>query len=219
LETATGLKLLDETRVIVIVRNVEPKVLPAVAEALYEGGIRVMEVTLNSKGALESIKELSALMQDKMWIGAGTVLDTADAKQAIQAGAGFLVTPNIDEDVIALSIEKGIPIYPGALTPTEIVKAWKAGAPAIKIFPSSSIGMAYIKELQGPLSHIPMVAVGGVNADNVQRFLEIGCYAVGVGGSLVDQSAIRQERFDRITASARALISGVNDYFNDKQQG
>lgn len=213
-----GQQFLEDTRIIVIVRGVDTKAMVPLAEALYEGGIRVMEVTLNTEGAFDSIRHLQHKVGDRMWIGAGTVLDIEDAKRAIAAGAQFIVTPNMEEDVIRFCGELNIPIYPGALTPTEIVKAWKAGAPAVKIFPSASIGMAYIKELQGPLSHIPMVAVGGVNADNIRRFMEIGCYAVGIGGSLVDKSAIRNEKWDRITQDAQSLTDEMQVYLEDQRQ-
>lgn len=215
LDAKSGLTLLDQTRIIVIVRGVETKQIRNLADALFAGGIRVMEITMNTPGATDSIRLLQDKMGEQMWIGAGTVLDLEDAQKAIAAGAGFIVTPNMDEAVIHYCLEQNVPIYPGALTPTEIVKAWKAGAPAVKIFPSASIGMAYIKELQGPLSHIPMVAVGGVNADNIQRFMEIGCYAVGIGGSLVDKSAIRQNRFDRITSDAKELTEAMGHYLED----
>lgn len=215
MHTDEGLKVLDESRIIVIVRGVETKSMVALAEALYDGGIRVMEITLNTKGATDSIRLLQDKLGDRMWIGAGTVLDVEDAKKAIKAGAGFIITPNMDEEVIRYCVEQEIPIYPGAMTPTEIVKAWKAGAPAIKIFPSASIGMSYIKELQGPLSHIPMVAVGGVNADNVRRFMEIGCYAVGVGGSLVDKVSIRNEKYERITQDALQLTQEMKSYLSE----
>jgi 2-dehydro-3-deoxyphosphogluconate aldolase/(4S)-4-hydroxy-2-oxoglutarate aldolase len=215
---AADIQLLEDTRIIVIVRGVDTKAMLPLAEALYEGGIRVMEVTMNSEGALDSIRHLQNKIGDRMWIGAGTVLDIEDAKHAIAAGAQFIVTPNMDEEVIRFCSQLHIPIYPGALTPTEIVKAWKAGAPAVKIFPSASIGMAYIKELQGPLSHIPMVAVGGVNADNIRRFMEIGCYAVGIGGSLVDKSAIRNEKFERITQDAARLTEEMQAYLEDQAE-
>lgn len=212
METHVGQALLDQTRIIVIVRGVGPDDIVPLAEALYEGGIRVMEVTLNTEGALRSIRELVDRLGERMWIGAGTVLDEEDARLAIEAGARFLVTPNMEEAVIRSSVQRDVPIYPGAMTPTEIVRAWKAGAEAVKIFPGASLGLPYIKELQGPLSHIPMVAVGGVRADTIQSYLEAGCHAVGVGGSLVDRAAIAEGRFDRIAESARELVAEVEQY-------
>ncbi|RAV18951.1 bifunctional 4-hydroxy-2-oxoglutarate aldolase/2-dehydro-3-deoxy-phosphogluconate aldolase [Paenibacillus contaminans] len=201
-----GLAELDRTGIIAIVRGVEERHIVQVADALLEGGITVMEVTLNTSGALSMIGELQRSFGERMYIGAGTVLDPDDARQAIEAGASFLVTPNMEEDVIRYSVSRDIPIYPGAMTPTEIVKAWKAGATAVKLFPSSGLGLPYIKELQGPLNHIPMVAVGGVNEQNIGDFFRAGCKAVGIGGSLINLKEIAAGNFAWITEKSRRLI-------------
>ncbi|MEC0230197.1 bifunctional 4-hydroxy-2-oxoglutarate aldolase/2-dehydro-3-deoxy-phosphogluconate aldolase [Paenibacillus alba] len=202
-----GLKEIERTRIIAIVRGVQEAHIQAVAEALLKGGVTVMEVTLNTPGALHMIGSLQQHWGAQMYIGAGTVLDLEDAKKAVQAGASFLVTPNMDEDVIRWSSEQGIPIFPGAMTPTEIVKAWKAGATAVKIFPSGSLGLTYIKELMGPLDHIPMIAVGGVTEDNIKQFLDIGCYGLGIGGSLINLKEIEAGRFEWITNKAASLLA------------
>jgi 2-dehydro-3-deoxyphosphogluconate aldolase/(4S)-4-hydroxy-2-oxoglutarate aldolase len=201
-----GIKQIEKTRIIAIVRGVEPAHIVGLAKALYDGGITVMEVTMNTPGAPAMIGELQNKLGDRMFIGAGTVIDLEDAKQAVAAGASFLVTPNLDEDVISFAREREVPIYPGAMTPTEIVKAWKAGAAAVKLFPSASLGMSYIKELQGPLSHIPMIAVGGVNEDNIRQFLDLGCYALGVGGSLVNLKEIHSGNYAWVTEKSRRLM-------------
>lgn len=202
-----GLKEIERTRIIAIVRGVhESNILP-LADALLKGGVTVMEVTLNTPGALGMISKLQNNYGKQMYIGAGTVLDLEDAKNAVHAGASFLVTPNMDEEVIRWSKHEGIPIFPGAMTPTEIVKAWKAGATAVKIFPSASLGLSYIKELMGPLDHIPMMAVGGVTEDNIKQFLKIGCYGLGIGGSLINLKEIEAGRFDWVTDKAARLIA------------
>lgn len=200
-----GLKQVESTRIIAIIRGVEERHILQVADALYTGGITVMEVTLNTPGAPDMIRQLQHERGDRMFIGAGTVLDLDDAKTALAAGAGFIVTPNTDEAVIRYCADTGVPIYPGAMTPSEIVRAWKAGATAVKVFPSASLGIGYIKELQGPLSHIPMLAVGGVNADNIREFIRIGCHGVGIGGSVVNLKEIAAGNFAWITEKARAL--------------
>jgi len=202
-----GLQEIERTRIVAIVRGVHAEHISSVAEALWRGGITVMEVTLNTPGALEMISELQAKFADRMYIGAGTVLDLEDAKRAIEAGASFLVTPNLEEAVIHWAKNEDIPIFPGAMTPTEIVKAWKAGATAVKVFPSASLGIAYIKELMGPLSHIPMMAVGGVTEGNIKQFLEIGCYGLGIGGSVINLSEINAGNFDWITDKAARLLA------------
>jgi 2-dehydro-3-deoxyphosphogluconate aldolase/(4S)-4-hydroxy-2-oxoglutarate aldolase len=207
-----GKRLLERTRIIAIVRGVSEEHILGVAEALLEGGIPVMEVTLNTPGAPAMIGKLRERFGERMYIGAGTVLDKEDARKAVDAGALFLVTPNTDEEVIRYGVERGLPVFPGALTPTEIVRAWKAGAQAVKIFPSSSLGLDYLKELQGPLGHIPMIAVGGINAENARRFLEIGCYALGVGSSLINPREIARGNYGWIAENARSLVQQVRQH-------
>jgi 2-dehydro-3-deoxyphosphogluconate aldolase/(4S)-4-hydroxy-2-oxoglutarate aldolase len=203
-----GLQEIERTRIVAIVRGVEEQHIVSVAEALLQGGVTVMEVTLNTPGALRMIGQLQHKFGNDMYIGAGTVLDLDDAERAVEAGASFLVTPNMDEEVIRWSKQQGIPIFPGALTPTEIVKAWKAGATAVKVFPSASLGLTYIKELMGPLNHIPMMAVGGVTEENIREFLQIGCYGLGIGGSLINLKEIQAGNFRWITEKAAKLIAG-----------
>ncbi|CAG7625828.1 2-dehydro-3-deoxy-6-phosphogalactonate aldolase [Paenibacillus solanacearum] len=201
-----GLKLIEAVKIIAIVRGVEEQHIAGVAEALRDGGIPIMEVTLNTEGALGMIGRLQQQYGDSMYIGAGTVLDVEDAKRALDAGASYLVTPNTDEEVIRYAVERGAPIFPGAMTPTEVVKAWKAGATAIKIFPGASLGLGYLKEVMAPLNHIPMMAVGGVNEDNIGEFMRIGCYGVGIGGSLVNLKEIGAGHFDWVREKAARLV-------------
>lgn len=202
-----GLQEIERTRIIAIVRGVEEQHMAFVAEALLQGGVTVMEITLNTPGALSMISRLQDKLGDQMYIGAGTVLDLDDAKRAIDAGAAFIVTPNTDEEVIRFAHSQQIPIFPGALTPTEIVKAWKAGATAVKVFPSASLGLTYIKELMGPLSHIPMMAVGGVTEENIREFLQIGCYGLGIGGSLIHLPSIQAGNYAWIADKAARLLA------------
>lgn len=207
LQREEGLKLLEQARIVAIVRGVERQHISGVAEALLAGGIPVMEVTLNTPGALDMIAELQKAYGDRMYIGAGTVLDVEDAKKALDGGASYLVTPNTDEEVIRYAAERKVPIFPGAMTPTEVVKAWKAGATAIKIFPGASLGIGYIKELMAPLSSIPMMAVGGVTEDNIGEFMKIGCYGVGIGGSLINLKEIGEGHYDWVRAKAERLVA------------
>ncbi|MCZ8512006.1 bifunctional 4-hydroxy-2-oxoglutarate aldolase/2-dehydro-3-deoxy-phosphogluconate aldolase [Paenibacillus filicis] len=207
LQREEGLKLLEQARIVAIVRGVERQHISGVAEALLAGGIPVMEVTLNTPGALDMIAELQKAYGDRMYIGAGTVLDVEDAKKALDGGASYLVTPNTDEEVIRYAAERKVPIFPGAMTPTEVVKAWKAGATAIKIFPGASLGIGYIKELMAPLSSIPMMAVGGVTQDNIGEFMKIGCYGVGIGGSLINLKEIGEAHYDWVRAKAERLVA------------
>ncbi|AFH60922.1 bifunctional 4-hydroxy-2-oxoglutarate aldolase/2-dehydro-3-deoxy-phosphogluconate aldolase [Paenibacillus caseinilyticus] len=204
-----GLALLESARIVAIVRGVKEEHILGVAEALLDGGIPVMEVTLNTEGALGMISRLQETFGDRMYIGAGTVLDVEDARAAIEADASYLVTPNTDENVIRYAAARDIPIFPGAMTPTEVVRAWKNGASAIKIFPGASLGIGYIKELMGPLSHIPMMAVGGVTEENIGEFIKLGCYGVGIGGSLINLKEIEAGNYGWVRDKAARLAAGV----------
>jgi 2-dehydro-3-deoxyphosphogluconate aldolase / (4S)-4-hydroxy-2-oxoglutarate aldolase len=201
-----GLKLLQAVKIMAIVRGVQERHIAEVADALLRGGIPVMEVTLNTDGALNMIKQLREQYGERMFIGAGTVLDVEDARKAFDAGASYLVTPNTEEEVIEYACKRGLPIFPGAMTPTEIVKAYKAGATAVKIFPGASLGYGYMKELMGPLSHIPMMAVGGVHEENIRDYMRLGCYGVGIGSSLINLKEIAAGNFDWIRDKAARLV-------------
>lgn len=212
MDKQTGLDLLEQTKIIAIVRGIQSKDANGLAQALLDGGIRVMEITLNTPGAEEMIRALQLKFGDRMYIGAGTVLDQDDAKRALDAGADFIVTPNTDENVIRYAVERGISIFPGAMTPTEVVQAWKAGATAVKVFPGASLGLGYFKELMGPLNHIPMVAVGGVHTGNIAEFLRVGCYAVGIGGSLVNLTEIASGNLNHVRDNAEQYIRAVASF-------
>ncbi|SDC19409.1 2-dehydro-3-deoxyphosphogluconate aldolase / (4S)-4-hydroxy-2-oxoglutarate aldolase [Paenibacillus sp. UNCCL117] len=201
-----GVQMLKAVKIMAIVRGVEEKHIRQVADALLRGGIPVMEITLNTPGALSMIERLQEELGEQMFIGAGTVLDLEDARRAFDAGASYLVTPNLDEAVIDYACKRGLPIFPGAMTPTEIVRAYKAGATAVKVFPNASLGYNYMKELMGPLNHIPMMAVGGVQEDNIRDYMKLGCYGVGIGGSLINLKEIAAGNFDWIRDKAARLV-------------
>ncbi|GAA3401348.1 bifunctional 4-hydroxy-2-oxoglutarate aldolase/2-dehydro-3-deoxy-phosphogluconate aldolase [Paenibacillus hodogayensis] len=207
-----GLSELNRTRIIAILRGVRETDIERLAEALLAGGITVLEITLNTPGAPGMIRRLQSLYGEQLYIGAGTVLDMDDLQVALDAGASFIVTPNTDEDVIRRCREKNVPIYPGAMTPSEVVRAWKAGATAVKLFPSASLGLGYIKELQGPLRHIPMVAVGGVNTDNIADFIRAGCQAVGIGGYVINLKEIEAGNFEWVRERAAQLIARTQPF-------
>ncbi|WP_040952799.1 bifunctional 4-hydroxy-2-oxoglutarate aldolase/2-dehydro-3-deoxy-phosphogluconate aldolase [Gorillibacterium massiliense] len=207
-----GLAQIERTRIIAIVRGVDAKDILPLAEALLEGGVTVMEVTMNTKNAPSMIAGLQKEFGGQMYIGAGTVLNTEDAKRAREAGADFFVMPHADEDVIQFALHDDLPVFPGAMTPTEVYKAWQTGATAVKIFPSTGLGPAYIKEIRGPFGMIPIIAVGGVTEHNIVDYLQAGCFAVGIGGSVIHQEEIRQGQFDKITGRARTLTTVVQAF-------
>lgn len=172
------------------------------AEALIGGGITAIEITLNSPGALDGIRELKATFGGRIALGAGTVLTVDGANAAIDAGAEFVVAPDTDEWVINTCKARNIPVYPGAYTPTEVKRAFNLGATMVKLFPATS--PEYVRAVRAPLNHIPLMVTGGVSADNAAAFLRAGAAALGVGGSLVSGSV------EEIAAKARQLRAAVD---------
>lgn len=197
------LQHLSEEKIIAIIRDIPESAMLQTAHALEQGGIRFIEVTLNTKGSLRAINRLKEELGENLFIGAGTVLDLDMAKEAVAAGAEYLLSPNLDEEVIAYALDQHIQIFPGTLTPSEIVRAVKLGAEVVKIFPTGSLGMNYLKELQGPLSHIKMIAMGGVNTDNIRDFFKAGAFAVGMGSNLIDKKLIQAGEFEKLSEIAK----------------
>jgi 2-dehydro-3-deoxyphosphogluconate aldolase/(4S)-4-hydroxy-2-oxoglutarate aldolase len=194
---------------VAIIRGTAPQHIDATADALVNGGIRLLEVTLNTENALEAISRWRERFAGRAYIGAGTVLDIQMAQQSLDAGAQFLISPNLDEDVVRFGISNGVGVWPGVMTPTEMVRAWKAGANAVKVFPSATLGPNYFKEVRGPLSQIPCIATGGINLENMTEFLRAGAVAIGAGGSLVDKNLIESGCFDELTELTRRYVASV----------
>lgn len=193
------------TRVIAISRGAEGAELDKLVRALYEGGIKLAEVTLNSPGALKSISRLREIYDGKLHIGAGTVLNLQAAKEAAAAGAEFIVTPNIDKDVISYCISKDLFITPGALTPTELIQAMNYGSRYIKMFPAGAMGAGYLKDVFASLSEAKIIAVGGINTGNAGNYLTGGAIGLGVGGSLCRIPA--DGNYKRNTEYAKELLA------------
>jgi 2-dehydro-3-deoxyphosphogluconate aldolase/(4S)-4-hydroxy-2-oxoglutarate aldolase len=195
--------------VIAIGRRLERTSIPQVAEALVAGGVRAFEVTLDSPGAIDTIRTLAERHADgSLLVGAGTVLDVASATAAVQAGARFLVSPHTDVELIEWAAGRGMPFFPGAFTASEILAAWRAGASAVKLFPASVVGPAYVREMRGPLASVPLIPTGGVTADNAGAFIDAGALGVGVGSWLIADGlpeGIRQ----RATQLMRAVQSAT----------
>ena len=173
--------------VLAIARHLDPVKVPAVCEALLDGGIRAFELTLNEPEST-ALKALAAAVRwsegSGIVVGAGTVLTMESARRAIDAGAAFLVAPHVDAEVVAWAARNGIPTLPGAATPTEVLAAWRAGAAAVKVFPASTLGPAFIRELRGPLPDVLLLPTGGVTVGNAAAFIEAGAVAVGIGSWL-----------------------------------
>ena len=207
-------KVLD-TKVVAIVRGLESK-HAEFAKALYDGGVRCIEVTFNQARPEEHVQTLDAIraiknaMGEKMCVGAGTVTSIELAEKAHKAGAQFIVSPNMDPAVIKRTLELDMVSMPGAMTPTEIFEAHKAGADFVKVFPAGTLGAGHIKAIRGPLNHIRLLAVGGVSEKNAAEFIKAGCVGLGVGGKLVNKEWIAEGAFDKITAVARELCENSN---------
>lgn len=181
-----------------------------VAKAIHEGGISVIEVTMTVPGAMEVIKEVSQKFGQEVLLGAGTVLDPETARAALLNGAQFLVTPTLNLEVIKLSNRYGAVIIPGALTPTEILTAWEAGADLVKVFPIAQVGgPAYIRAIRGPLPQIPLVPTGGVNLQNAGDFIKAGAAAIAAGGELVDKKAVAEKKYSVVAGNAQKFLAEV----------
>ena len=172
-------------RVIAIARGLEPDRLARIADGLLAGGIHAFEVTLDSPGALPAIESLVRRFEGSpLRVGAGTVLDVEAAWSAVAAGAAFLVSPHGDAGIVRWAVGAGVPVLPGAMTPTEIVAMWAAGATAVKVFPASAVGPSFIREVRGPLRYVPLIPTGGITAETVGVYIAAGATAVGMGSWL-----------------------------------
>ena len=206
---------IDKHKLVAILRGVKPEQLLDLLQALYDGGVRLAEITFDAKGVIpaqvtaDQIHSAAQHFEGKMLIGAGTVLTTEKAELAIAAGARFLISPNVDADVIACAVKNGVVSMPGALTPTESVDAVKLGADYVKIFPSDSLGPKYFKAICAPLSHIKFIAVGGVDEKNVADFLKAGAVGVGVGSNIINKEMLKNNDFAGITRLAKLYVEAI----------
>ncbi|MFZ0962017.1 MAG: bifunctional 4-hydroxy-2-oxoglutarate aldolase/2-dehydro-3-deoxy-phosphogluconate aldolase [Terriglobia bacterium] len=199
-----------EVGVVPIVRAPSPEVALLAAEAIVAGDIGILEMTMTVPNALKVMEKVADEFGDKVLLGAGTILDPETARAALLAGAQFIVTPAFNLQVIELAHRYTKPCIPGALTPTEIVAAWQAGADLVKIFPCGPVGGAqYIKALKGPFPQIEFVPTGGVNLETTPGFIKAGAAAVAVGGELVDLKALREGKLEVISANARRYVEAV----------
>jgi 2-dehydro-3-deoxyphosphogluconate aldolase/(4S)-4-hydroxy-2-oxoglutarate aldolase len=183
-----------------------------VADAIMEGGVSFIEITMSVQGAIDVIKELTQKYKEEIIMGAGTVLDSETGRAALLAGAQFIVSPTLNLNLIQLAHRYSAVVIPGAMTPTEILTAWNAGADMVKVFPAAQLGgPEYIKALRGPLPQILLVPTGGVNLENAGTLIKAGASAIGVGGELVDKKAIKAKKFHIITKNTRAFLKTIQE--------
>jgi 2-dehydro-3-deoxyphosphogluconate aldolase / (4S)-4-hydroxy-2-oxoglutarate aldolase len=203
-------KRIERGTLVPVVRAPSADLAIKAVEAILEGGISTFEITLTVPGAVQVIESLVKRFGSRALIGAGTVLSAEQAAACIDAGAQFIVSPGFDAATVELVLKRGLPCMPGALTPTEVITAWKAGVDMVKIFPCSAMGGAkYLKALKGPLPQVKMLPTGGVNASTAHEYLAAGAAALGIGSELVDALALAAGKLDVITARAKELVDAV----------
>ncbi len=199
-----------EIGIVPVVRASSPREACIAAEAVCEGGIPVVEITMTVPGAVEVIRELARNCRSGVLIGAGTVLNAEAARRCLDAGAQFLVSPGLNLQTVEFAIREGKLMMAGALTPTEVITAWEAGSDFVKVFPCGLVGGAkYIKALKGPLPQVPLVPTGGVNLNTAAEFIEAGAAALGVGGELVQADALKSNKPEIIVENARKFLAIV----------
>jgi 2-dehydro-3-deoxyphosphogluconate aldolase/(4S)-4-hydroxy-2-oxoglutarate aldolase len=204
------LAFITEVGIVPIVRTSSAEGAIQAVEAIYAGGVRAAEITMTVPGAVHALEKLADRFGGKIILGAGTVLDPETARACMLAGAEFFVTPSLRLSTIEMAKRYSKVICPGALTPTEVLTAWEAGADAVKIFPCGNVGgPKYIKALKGPFPHIEMIPTGGVNLETTGDFLKAGACAVAVGGELVDAKSVKEGRFDIIENRARQYLAAI----------
>ena len=206
------LDIITQNKVITICRRVYGEDLLRLADALYEGGIKLIEVTYDqadpacTEKTCASIRALYERFGDNMMFGAGTVLTPDQVVASAEAGARYIISPNVDPDVIAKTKELGLVSIPGAMTPSEILSAHKLGADIVKLFPAGDLGVSYLKAIRAPISHVKLMAVGGVNESNAADFLKAGAVGLGIGGNLAKKAWIDAGEFDKLTEAAKTMV-------------
>jgi 2-dehydro-3-deoxyphosphogluconate aldolase / (4S)-4-hydroxy-2-oxoglutarate aldolase len=190
-----------------VIRLNDSKKLFKVIEAISFGGVKNIEITMTVPNAPEMIKQLIGSVEKDVIIGAGTVLSADDAKIVISSGARFVVSPILDVDIITVCKDNDIPVAPGCYTPTEILKGWNGGANIIKVFPATSLGPKYFKDIHAPLPFVRMMPTGGVSIDNVGEWVNAGASAVAIGSDLLDKKIIADEKYEVLTEKAKRLVN------------
>ena len=192
-----------------IVRGIDPDTVEPLAETIAVSGLRTVEITMNTQGAPQLIKRMKVFAKGRFVVGAGTVLDTDQFKEAVDAGAEFIVSPVLISEVLKNCLKRNIPAFPGALTPSEIYRAWKAGAAMVKVFPAKSFGPEYFKEIKGPFSQIKLLACGGVTPENLRSYFACGASAAAFGASVFKPDWLKAKDFKSIGFEIHRLIRAL----------
>lgn len=203
------LNAIVDAGVVAVIRTDTAEELVSICQAMADGGIRGVEITMTSPGAIEAIHDASKVLKDRAIIGAGSVLDPETARAAMLAGADFIVGPVVNLDVIRMCKRYGRIVVPGAFTPTEILRAWEAGADVIKVFPATRLGPSFIKDVLGPLPQVKLTPTGGVTLDNLGEFLKAGAAFVGVGTALVNKRLVTEGNWAELTRMAEQYVGAA----------
>ncbi len=195
-----------------ILRGIELSMIDPIVELSVAAGLSAIEITMNTEGAPGLIEKMIRAAGGRLMVGAGTVLTRETLDQALDAGASFIVLPTMIDEVVEPCVANKIPVFPGALTPDEIYRAWKAGATMVKVFPANRFGPKYFREIHGPLEEIPLLACGGVNDETLPDYFACGAAAVAFGGSIFQKEFLREGRYDEIEEGLRRLVQGYRDW-------
>ena len=203
------LSRLADAGVVAVLRGVDADQLIGITEALREGGVTAVEITADTPDVAGKLGEVTASFDDEVVVGTGTVLDSETARTTLMAGAEFVVSPSLHEDVIETCNRYGAVTAPGVMTPTEAIRGYEAGADFVKVFPAKTVGPGHLAAMKGPLGQIPMMPTGGVGPDNAGDYVDAGAFAVGAGGALVDYDAAERGDYEAITETAREFTRVV----------
>jgi 2-dehydro-3-deoxyphosphogluconate aldolase/(4S)-4-hydroxy-2-oxoglutarate aldolase len=201
---------IERLGVVAVIRMKDPAKLRAVFDALADGGVRAIEVTMTVPGAVALIRQLAASLPAGVLLGAGTVIDADTARAVVDAGARFIVSPVFRRDVVSVCLERGVVACPGCFSPSEILDAHDLGADIVKVFPATALGPQYIRDLRAPMPQLKLMPTGGVSLDNAGDWIRAGAVAVGVGSSLLDARAIDEDRLEVIAGNARRIVASVS---------
>lgn len=209
--TVASASIIEQEKAIAVLRADDPANLPPMISALYDGGVRLIEITMTVPNAVKQIRQAIDEGPEDMVVGVGSVLNAETALEAIGAGAEFVVSPVFKEEIVEVCLQGNIVVIPGAFTPTEARNAADAGANFVKIFPAGSLGMGYLKSILAPMPDLKLIPTGGVTVENAGEWLDAGAAAVGIGSDLLDKEAIRTGNFNKITELAKKLMHGIKN--------
>ena len=214
INTSFSWELYNKAPIVGIVRGLPTEMVKKIVEAYLAAGLHTIEITMNTKGVSEIIEYLTTEYPN-LNVGAGTVCNMDDLNKALCAGSQFIVTPIINEEVIKACVSKGIPVFPGAYSPTEIYRAWALGASAVKIFPATQLGTQYVKDVLAPLNSIKLLPTGGVSKENIKAFFEAGAVGVGMGSSLLNKKCIQENDFIGLKNHFISIKNEIKDFVKD----